>query len=147
MHIFLIQLPDPVSNLLGTFHARAMARERGDGTWEGWIDFVQPDRGVISYTTPIETHQRDLVTMQRWASGLTHVYAEGALTRARMQGRDAAASQLLFTLEELVEALNRRIPQIDRAGEAKITADANRLRGCSMQRIALLRARDQLVSS
>ncbi len=50
-----------------------------------------------------------------------------------------SASQLLFTLEELVDALDRRRPQIERAGEAQITADANRLRACAMQRIALLR--------
>ena len=48
-------------------------------------------------------------------------------------------SQLLFTLEELVDALDRRRPQVERAGEAQITADANRLRACAMQRIALLR--------
>ena len=51
-------------------------------------------------------------------------------------------SQLLFTLEELVEALDRRIPQVERVGETEITADANRLRACAMQRIALLRRRE-----
>ena len=48
-------------------------------------------------------------------------------------------SQLLFRLEELVEALDRRHPQLEPAGEAEITADANRLRACAMQRVALLR--------
>lgn len=51
----------------------------------------------------------------------------------------APGSQLLTTLEELVDALNRRIPQVERAGELEIMADANRLRACAMQRIALLR--------
>ena len=50
-------------------------------------------------------------------------------------------SPLLFTLEELVDALDRRRPQIERVGEAEILADANRLRACAMQRIALLRRR------
>jgi hypothetical protein len=50
-----------------------------------------------------------------------------------------STSQLLFTLEELVDALDRRRPQIERVEEAGITADANRLRACAMQRIALLR--------
>jgi hypothetical protein len=48
-------------------------------------------------------------------------------------------SQLLLTLQELVDALDRRIPQIERAGEAAITAEAARLRACAMQRMALLR--------
>jgi len=52
-----------------------------------------------------------------------------------------STSQLLFTLEELVEALDRRRPQIGRLGETEITADANRLRACAVQRIALLRRR------
>ena len=52
-----------------------------------------------------------------------------------------STSQLLFTLEELVEALDRRRPQIERVQEAEITADASRLRACAMQRIALLRRR------
>ena len=50
-------------------------------------------------------------------------------------------SQLLFTLEELVEASNRPRPRIERIGEPEITADANRLRACAIQRIALLRRR------
>ena len=51
-------------------------------------------------------------------------------------------SQLLFTLEELVEALDRRRPHIERVEEAEIAADANRLRACAMQRIALMRRGD-----
>ena len=53
-----------------------------------------------------------------------------------------ATSQLLFTLEELVEALDRRRPRVERVEEAQIAADANRFRACAMQRIALLRITD-----
>jgi hypothetical protein len=136
----MMQLPDAVSDARGTFHARAMARERGDGSWEGWLEFVSADQDTsIVYVTPIETHQHDRVTMERWASGLTRVYAEGALSRAQMLQGATSASQLLFLLEELVDVLDRSIPQVERVGEAEITAHANRLRGCAMQRIALLR--------
>ena len=55
---------------------------------------------------------------------------------------NTATSQLLFTLEELVEALDRRRPQPERMEEVQIAADANRLRACAMQRIALLRITD-----
>lgn len=80
----ITQLPGSVADARGVFHARVMARHRDDGTWEGWLEFVPADPyGSPAYATPIETHQRDRVTMERWASGLTRVYAEGALVRAR----------------------------------------------------------------
>jgi hypothetical protein len=46
--------------------------------------------------------------------------------------------ELLVALEEIVAALDRRIPQVARAGEALIAADAQRLRTCAMNRIARL---------
>jgi hypothetical protein len=79
----MMQLRDTVSDARGEFSARAMARECHDGRWEGWLEFVRADAATSVYATPIETHQRDRETMKRWASGLTRVYAEGALARAR----------------------------------------------------------------
>ena len=79
----MIQLRDTVSDARGAFSARAMARECHDGRWEGWLEFVPSGAATSVYTTPIETRQRDRETMKRWASGLTRVYAEGALARAR----------------------------------------------------------------
>ena len=140
--ILLTQLSQTVSDERGTFHARAMARERPDGTWEGWLEFVSPDQdGLPRYATPIETRQHDRVTMERWASGLTVVYADGALARARTQHPVTAESELLEALQELVQALDRRIPHVERAGEAKIAADARRLRAEASARIALLQDR------
>ena len=137
-----MQLSQTVSDDRGTFHARAMARERTDGTWEGWLEFVPPDTdGSRRYATPIETRQHDRVTMERWASGLTAVYADGALARARMQHPVTAESELLRALQELVQALDRRIPHVERAGEATIAADARRLRAEASARIALLQDR------
>lgn len=139
----LMQLSQTVSDERGTFHARAMARERTDGTWEGWLEFVPTETdGSRHYATPIETRQHDRVTMERWASGLTAVYADGALARARIQQPVTAESELLEALQELVQALDRRIPHVERAGEAKIAADARRLRAEAGARIALLQDRD-----
>jgi hypothetical protein len=133
-------LPDTVSDARGSFRAWVMASASADGRWEGWLEFV-PAEGETSagYATPIETHQHDRATMALWASGLSHVYAEGALGRAILQRQPQVQSQLLVALHELVEALDRRIPQIERVGEADITADASRLRSRAVQRIALLR--------
>ena len=76
-------LPDLVSDERGTFQARAVARESSDGRWEAWLEFVPADEDTSGVSvTEIETHQRDRVTVERWMSGLTRVYAEGALSRA-----------------------------------------------------------------
>jgi len=140
----MMQFPEAVSDVRGTFHARAMARNCADGGWEGWLEFVPADHASLAYRTPIETHQHDRVTMERWASGLTHVYAEGALSRAQQPA--SRESELLSALQEIVEALDRRIPHVADAGEAAIAADAARLRSGAVQRIALLRGRSADVS-
>lgn len=138
----LMRLAQTVSDERGTFHACVMARERTDGTWEGWLEFVPPDTaGSRRYTTPIETRQHDRVTMERWASGLTAVYADGALARARMPHPATAESERRRALQELVQTLDRRIPHVERAGEAKIAVDARRLRAEASARIALLQDR------
>ena len=125
----MMQLSETVSDARGTFHARAMASGRGDGSWEGWLEFIPAGADAsIRYATPIETHQHDRATMERWASGLTRVYAEGALARALMQPTAVAPADSLAALHEIAEVLDRRIPQIERAGEAQIAADAKDLR-------------------
>ena len=136
----MMELAEPVSDARGTFRAWAMAGEAADGRWEGWLEFVPADRDTSAvYATPIETHQHDRSAVSLWASGLSHVYAEGALARATLQQQSEASALLLVTLEELVDALDRRIPHIDRVGEAEIVADATRLRASATQRLALLR--------
>ena len=139
----MMQLSETVSDERGTFHPRAMARERSNGIWEGWLEFVpsDEDRSRI-YVTPIETHQHDRMTMEYWASGLTGVYAGGALARARVKQAEIRGSDLLVTLQELVEALDKRRPDLERAGEAEILVDARRLRVNAIKRIAFLRKRD-----
>ena len=142
----MMQLSETVSDARGTFHARAMASGRGDGSWEGWLEFVPADADAsVRYATPIETHQHDRVTMERWASGLTRVYAEGALARARMRPTVLAPPDSLAALQEIAEVLNRRIPDIERAGETQIAADAKELRAGVNLRIALMRRADSIV--
>jgi len=141
MDAVMMQLSGTVSDERGTFHALVMARERNDGSWEGWIEFVPPDEESRRYATPIETRQHDRVTMERWATGLTAVYADGALARARTLRTGAPESDDLRALQELIEALDRRVPHVERAGEAKIADDARRLRASASERIELLRDR------
>ena len=138
----MMQLPGTVSDQRGTFHARVMARQGTDGRWEGWLEFIPSDDPAgRRYATPIETRQHDRVTVERWASGLTGVYAEGALARARTQRVTPVQSAQMRALQELIEALDRRLPYVERAGEAKIADDARRLRAAASKRLAGMRAR------
>ena len=141
MDVVIMQLSGTVSDERGTFQALAVAHERDDGGWEGWLEFVAQAEGSRRYRTPIETRQHDRVSMERWASGLTGVYAEGALARARAPRAAPAESDQMRALQELIEALDRRVPHVERAGEATIAADARRLRAAADERIALLRDR------
>ena len=141
MDAVMRSLAETVSDERGTFHALVMARERNDGSWEGWLEFVPADNDSCRYVTPIETRQHDRVTMERWATGLTAVYADGALARARTLRTAAPESDDLRALQELIEALDKRVPHVERAGEAKIADDARRLRASASERIELLRDR------
>lgn len=53
-------------------------------------------------------------------------------------------AQLIAYLRELVAALDRRLPHIERAGEQGIAADSAMLRQKALERIALLQTSRQL---
>ena len=61
--------------------ARACGRECDDGHWEGWLEFVPLDGGVV-VASARETTQPNRIDTEYWATGLTPVYLEGALRRA-----------------------------------------------------------------
>jgi hypothetical protein len=61
--------------------AQAWGRERADGTWEGWLEFVS-GHGTVVLHSPRETTQPNRAALEYWASGLTPVYLAGALERA-----------------------------------------------------------------
>ena len=63
------------------YAARACGRERADGTWEGWIEFVAVG-GPEVWRTPRETTQPNRTDLVYWATGVSPVYLEGALARA-----------------------------------------------------------------
>ncbi|HEX6589636.1 MAG TPA: hypothetical protein VF039_11470 [Longimicrobiales bacterium] len=64
-----------------TYEARACARERDDGLWEGWVEFL-PQGGGEPLRTGRETTQPNEADVRYWATGLTGPYLEGALSRA-----------------------------------------------------------------
>jgi len=63
------------------YAAQACGRQRDDGRWEGWLEFV-PDNPSVVLRTERETTQRNLPELEHWASTLSPVYLQGALERA-----------------------------------------------------------------
>jgi hypothetical protein len=79
----LLQYRHPVKAPDGTqYEARACGGPMpGGGLWQGWIEFV-PVAGGEPLRSPRETTQPNRVDTEYWATGLSAVYLEGALTRA-----------------------------------------------------------------
>jgi hypothetical protein len=64
------------------YYARACGSEMSGGTWQGWLEFVDAAGGE-TLRSGRETTQPNRTDTVYWATGLTPVYLEGALARAR----------------------------------------------------------------
>src|SRR4026209_1103608 len=73
------------SLVIGTVGPRREAGACGapmpEGGWQGWIEFVTIDGGD-PVRSPRETTQPNRADTEYWATGLTPVYLDGALSRA-----------------------------------------------------------------
>jgi len=79
----LVQFDEPVSDPDGArYFAQATGRQREDGLWEGWLEFIGVNDGVGSICSDRETTQPNRADLEYWAQGLTRVYLQGALARA-----------------------------------------------------------------
>ncbi|SRR6266550_3141030 len=79
----LASFSTPVRDDFGTYHARAVGRFAADKMWEGWVEFLPAGGGGEVLVSAIESRQPEHQHLVYWATGLTHVYLEGALGRAR----------------------------------------------------------------
>jgi hypothetical protein len=79
----LVSFDQPVRDELGEYHARAVGRLGDDGMWEGWVEFTPIDGGTEVLVTGVESTQPERTHLEYWATGLTPVFLEGALSRAR----------------------------------------------------------------
>ena len=66
----------------GAYRARVIGRHAADGMWEGWLEFVPESGPATPIVTAVESRQPEREHLVYWASGLSTVYAEGALARA-----------------------------------------------------------------
>ena len=75
---------EPIRDASGAYHARVVGRLAADGMWEGWLEFVPEDgRTSEPLVSPAESRQPEYEHLAYWATGLTPVYAAGALSRAK----------------------------------------------------------------
>jgi hypothetical protein len=79
----LLTFSEPVSDARGTYIARAIGRQAADRMWEGWLEFLPVNGREEPIISGVESRQPEREHLAYWASGLTPVYLEGALDRAR----------------------------------------------------------------
>jgi hypothetical protein len=72
----------PVTDEFGSYYPRAVGR-LADKMWEGWIEFLPANGRGDVLVTPVESRQPERQHLAYWATGLSQVYMEGALRRAR----------------------------------------------------------------
>lgn len=81
------------------WYARVWGAIADDNLWEGWIEFLPAgadDREPIR--TGRETEQPKRSDLMYWSQGLTQVYLEGALQRARRNASVSASAGSHATL-------------------------------------------------
>jgi hypothetical protein len=74
---------DPITDQLGTYHARVVGRHADDKMWEGWLEFEPIDGAGETVVGPVESRQPQREHLAYWAGGLSPVFVEGALRRAQ----------------------------------------------------------------
>jgi hypothetical protein len=87
----LVEFAEPIADAQGNrYTARACGAPMADDRWQGWIEFL-PSSGGDAIRSARETTQPNRTDTLYWATGLTAVYLEGALSRALKPLRKAAA--------------------------------------------------------
>lgn len=79
----LVKFDESIRDPAGvTYFAQAVGRDREDGLWEGWLEFIGTNERT-SFHSGRETTQPNRKDLEYWAQGLTKVYLQGALVRAK----------------------------------------------------------------
>ena len=79
----LVEFTEPVQDSDGRLYvAQACGAENGNGLWQGWLEFANA-KTQETLRSGRETTQPNRTDTLYWATGLTAVYLEGALERAR----------------------------------------------------------------
>jgi hypothetical protein len=87
------------------------------------------------YDDGAKSGRKHLLAVRRLRRGLERLSAED---RAEPGPMAVSSCDLAHELEELVAALDRRVPRVEQAGEAAIARDAEALRAKAIDRLAQL---------
>jgi hypothetical protein len=81
----LVKFDEAISDSTGArYFVEAMGRQREDGLWEGYLEFLPVNERAERITSDRETTQPNRKAVDYWAQGLSRVYLAGALNRARL---------------------------------------------------------------
>jgi hypothetical protein len=84
MPVLLVKYDEAITDPAGSrYFAQAAGRKRDDGLWEGWVEFVAVGESGEMLTSGRETTQPNREDLDYWAQGLSKVYLQGALARAK----------------------------------------------------------------
>ena len=79
----LVAYRQPIDAGAEQYRARAVGRRATDGMWDGWLEFISTQEPGDVLVGSVESRQPEREHLMYWATGLTPVYLEGALHRAR----------------------------------------------------------------
>jgi hypothetical protein len=79
----LVAFDNGVRDADGEYRVRAVGRHAEDGMWEGWLEFEPADGTGEPLVGSVESRQPEYEHLVYWATGLTTVFLEGALARAK----------------------------------------------------------------
>jgi hypothetical protein len=81
----LVKFDESISDSTGArYFVEAMGRQREDGLWEGYLEFLPVNERAERIVSERETTQPNRKAVDYWAQGLSRVYLAGALDRARL---------------------------------------------------------------
>jgi hypothetical protein len=81
----LVKFDESIADSTGArYFVEAVGRQREDGLWEGYLEFLPLNERAERITSDRETTQPNRRAVDYWAQGLSRVYLSGALDRARL---------------------------------------------------------------
>jgi hypothetical protein len=93
----LVKFDETISDSTGArFYVEAMGRQREDGLWEGYLEFLPVNERGERIVSDRETTQPNRKAVDYWAQGLSRVYLAGALDRARLSTSGHERSRSMF---------------------------------------------------
>src|SRR5439155_20164444 len=77
----LVKFDEPIIGLgRARYIAQAVGRERDDGLWDGWLEFIPADDNAPPIPSGRETTQPKRTDLEHWPQGLTRAYLQGPPT-------------------------------------------------------------------